>query len=365
MDLELSDEQTWLAEAVETLLSRHWVEPGAVWEAPPVRRATLWSELVEFGALSVGEDGLGAIELSLISRALGKHLASAPFIGSAAVRWAAAPLADELPAAFPALSESDASVALALLEPGGTWGPDELTAQITTSGLNATKVGVEHAESAETLLATATADGGPALVLVPAGVDGVRCHPQPCFDPSVSIAEVIFDGVTTDSGAIGDGARRLTGRLVTIGALLAAAEAVGASGRLLDDAIAYAGERKQFGHTIGSNQALRHLLADMYVRHASSWSTVLYAAAALDEGAADADRTASIAKAYVSRSAREVAHGALQVFGGIAFTAEHSAHRFLRRIVVRERQFGDAAHHERALGRALALSARQLELERA
>jgi alkylation response protein AidB-like acyl-CoA dehydrogenase len=62
----------------------------------------------------------------------------------------------------------------------------------------------------------------------------------------------------------------------------------------------------------------------------------------------------SIAKAYVSRSAREVAHGAMQVFGGIAVTAEHPAHRFLRRIVVRERQFGDASYHERALGRALA-----------
>ena len=44
----------------------------------------------------------------------------------------------------------------------------------------------------------------------------------------------------------------------------------------------------------------------------------------------------------------------MQVFGGIAVTAEHPAHRFLRRIVVREQQFGDAAHHARALGRALA-----------
>ena len=81
---------------------------------------------------------------------------------------------------------------------------------------------------------------------------------------------------------------------------------------------------------------------------------MLYAAAAFDEGADEAAQTASIAKAYVSRGAREVAHGAMQVFGGIAFTAEHPAHRFLRRIVVREQQFGDAAHHERALGRALA-----------
>ena len=86
-------------------------------------------------------------------------------------------------------------------------------------------------------------------------------------------------------------------------------------------------------------------------------STVLYAAAAFDEGAEAADQTASIAKAYVSRGAREVAHGAMQVFGGIAFTAEHPAHRWLRRIIVREQQFGDAAHHERTLGRVLAARA--------
>ena len=70
-----------------------------------------------------------------------------------------------------------------------------------------------------------------------------------------------------------------------------------------------------------------------------------------------ARQTASVAKAYVSRAAREVAHGSMQVFGGIAFTEEHPAHRFLRRIIVREQQFGDAAHHERELGRSLAAGA--------
>ena len=74
---------------------------------------------------------------------------------------------------------------------------------------------------------------------------------------------------------------------------------------------------------------------------------MLYAAARLDESRADALQTASIAKAYTARATREVAHGALQVFGGIAFTAEHPAHRYLRRIVVRGGQFGTAADHER------------------
>ena len=147
-------------------------------------------------------------------------------------------------------------------------------------------------------------------------------------------------------------------------ALLAAAESVGAAERCSPTRAHYAAERRQFGRTIGSYQALRHILADMYVRRASAWSTVLYAAAALDDELPDAQRTAAIAKAYVARAAREVAHGALQVFGGIAFTEEHQAHRFLRRIVVREQQFGDAAHHERELGRRARAASPRMERTR-
>jgi alkylation response protein AidB-like acyl-CoA dehydrogenase len=99
---------------------------------------------------------------------------------------------------------------------------------------------------------------------------------------------------------------------------------------------------------------VRHILADMYVGLESSWSSVLYAAASLDERDADAGRTAAIAKAYTSRATQEVAHAALQVFGGIAFTAEHPAHRHLRRIVVRGQCYGSAREHERAIASGIA-----------
>jgi alkylation response protein AidB-like acyl-CoA dehydrogenase len=344
MDLELSDEQTWLSEAVETLLERKADE--------------LWPSLVEFGALSVGGDeGLGAVELCLIARALGAHLAPVPYLGSAAVRFAAeADLGDD-------------AVALAVLEPGSSWAaaPASVVAQGAVTGR---KVAVEHAGTVARLAVVAAAEDGPALAVVDAS--GVSSVAQPAFDPTApansvisSVAQPAFDPTTPAYAIELDGAPVVAGpfggdavrRMTTIATLLAAAEAVGAAGRMLDDARRYAAERRQFGRTIGSFQALRHLLADMYVRQASSWSSVLYAAAALDEDAAEAPRTVSIAKAYVSRAAREVAHGAIQVFGGIAVTAEHPAHRFLRRIAVRERQFGDAAHHERELGRALASTA--------
>lgn len=322
MNLQLSDEQRWLTDSVDTLLAR---------EPEP------WASLVEFGALSVGgEEGLGAVELCLIARSLGAHLASVPFVASAAVRFADGALAAEL---------GDGAVALAVLEPGSSWTAPAATV-IDGGVVSGRKVAVEHAASVTHLAVVAA---GPALAIVDAAGPGVSLSPQRAFDATAPVHAVELSEAPLRFEPID-----AVPQLATIGALLAAAEAVGAAGRMLDDACAYATERRQFGHPIGSFQALRHLLADLYMRQASSWSSVLYAAAALDERADDGARTASIAKAYVGRAAREVVHGAMQVFGGIAMTSEHPAHRFLRRIIVRERQFGDAAHHERALGRALA-----------
>jgi alkylation response protein AidB-like acyl-CoA dehydrogenase len=337
MDLELTDEQTWLSESLTTLLEREWPAAESAHEAGRDERARLWRALVEFGVLSVGdEDGLGAVELCLVARALGVHLASVPFLGSAAVRYAAGP----------SCGLGDDRVSIALLEPGRGWSVDDVRTAAGLSGLEGRKVAVEHADEVERLAVVASG----ALALTAADAPGVEIEPQQSLDVGVPLHAVTFSGAAIDVEL----AAGLLTRLTAIGALLAAAESVGAASRMLDDARAYAAERRQFGHTIGSYQALRHLLADMYVRQASAWSTVLYAAAALDDDLPEALRTAAVAKAYVARAAREVAHGALQVFGGIAFTQEHQAHRFLRRIVVREQQFGDAAHHEREIGRALA-----------
>ena len=309
MDLELTDEQAMLSESLTTLLQRAWLPPETAHTATPEQRRRLWAALQEFGLL---DEGLGAVELCLAARLFGAHLASTPFLGTAALGFATGFAGEE-------------RVAIALHPVDGR------------------ATGVEHADTVDRLAAVDAA--GVALV-DPASV---TIDPAASIDIGVPMFDVTFDVVETERADVA--------RLTAIGALLAAAESVGAADRMLEDARAYAAERRQFGRTIGSNQALRHILADMYVRRASAWSTVLYAAAALDDDLPEARQTAAIAKAYVARAAREVAHGALQVFGGVAFTQEHQAHRFLRRIVAREQQFGDAAHHERELGRALAASA--------
>jgi alkylation response protein AidB-like acyl-CoA dehydrogenase len=364
MDLELTDEQRWLSESIDTLLTREWTAPETVAQADVARRRRVWQELVDFGALSVGDsDGIGAVEACLIAYSLGRHLAATPLLASAALRLALAPFASELPADLGALLARGDAVALALLEPGGSWSITELRTEIRERAqgyaLAGEKVAVEQLDLAAVLGVVGALDAEPALALVDAAAPGVLVASRASFDASLPMSAVSFVDVPVSASSVlvGVTARGALERLNTAGALLAAAEAVGAAQRILEDACRYAAERRQFGRRIAGFQALRHLLADMHVRCASGWSSVLYAAAAFDDDAEDALEAASVAKAYVSRAAREVAHGSMQVFGGIAFTEEHPAHRFLRRIIVREQQFGDAAHHERALGRALAQSA--------
>ena len=358
MDLELTDEQTWLAQSVEQLLAQ---SPGT----------DTWPALVEFGALAIatGEDGLGAVELALVGRALGQSLASVPFIETAAAHYATRAYASPEHPAVAALHGGEDAVALCLLEPGAGW---ELAATATCAKsrnadgtvIEGHKVAVHHADIARELLVLYADGEDRRLALIERDGTGVDVTPTASVDESVPTASVGLAAVAVPDGRslAPDQSEAALARLLAIGGVLAASEAVGAAATLVDLARDYAGQRRQFGRSIASFQALRHLLADMHVRQTSAWSTVLFAAAALEHGIEGARRTASVAKAYASRATLEVAHGALQVFGGIAFTAEHPAHRFLRRILVRGGQFGDARHHERLIGRQLVAAARREEL---
>src|SRR3954469_21996896 len=213
MDLELSDEQGWLSDAIATLLAREW-SAGA--DTPAGRRA-LWRSLAGFGALTVGgEEGLGAVELCLIARALGEHLAPVPYLASAAVRFAIAPLGVSAPNAFARLAEGEDAVALAMLEPASRGGTADLRTTIEPAAagavLDGRKVAVEHAHAADLLAVVAAApDGpavgapppvllaraapapdGPALALASTAAPGITAAEQPAFDPTAPMHSVRF-----------------------------------------------------------------------------------------------------------------------------------------------------------------------------
>src|SRR5215218_5861217 len=139
MDLELTDEQQLLSESVEQLLTR---SPGPA----------AWPALVDFGALAIarGEHAeVGAVELSLIARALGQRLAAVPLVDTAAALYAARSVDAWL---------SGDAVSVALLEPGGGWELDDLATSVTIGAGAAAVDGhkaATHADAAEALLVLA------------------------------------------------------------------------------------------------------------------------------------------------------------------------------------------------------------------
>jgi alkylation response protein AidB-like acyl-CoA dehydrogenase len=124
---------------------------------------------------------------------------------------------------------------------------------------------------------------------------------------------------------------------------------------MLDLAVAYAGQREQFGRPIGSFQAIKHRCADMLVQLETSRTAAYYAAWALASDAPECARAVSMAKAYCGDAARFVCNETVQIHGGVGFTWEVDLHLYLRRAKTLEYSYGDAsAHRERVLSATLA-----------
>ncbi|MET8754823.1 acyl-CoA dehydrogenase family protein [Streptomyces sp. NPDC004667] len=115
-------------------------------------------------------------------------------------------------------------------------------------------------------------------------------------------------------------------------AVVLAAEAVGAADRALDRTVEHVRRREQFGRPIGSFQAVKHRLADLYVQIQAARSAAYYAAWDQDQGA--------LALAQALEALRATAGEAIQLHGGIGFTWEHDAHLYFKRAAADELLFG-------------------------
>ena len=119
-------------------------------------------------------------------------------------------------------------------------------------------------------------------------------------------------------------------------AAVLAAEAVGAAGRVLERTVEYVGQREQFGRVIGSFQAVKHRLADVYVAVQAARSAAYYAAWATVNG----EQAGGLALAQALEALRRAAGEGIQLHGGIGFTWEHEAHLYFKRAAGDELLFG-------------------------
>ncbi|MFC7530827.1 acyl-CoA dehydrogenase family protein [Actinoplanes sp. GCM10030250] len=137
------------------------------------------------------------------------------------------------------------------------------------------------------------------------------------------------------------GATELWRRAERVGRTVLAAESLGAAAQVLDLGVAYAKERRAFGRAIGSYQAIKHMLVDVYVEVEQLRSLVWWAAWAADHAPGELPLAAAAAKAAAATTLDHAAETVIQVHGGIGFTWEHDAHLYWRRAKVDRFLLGD------------------------
>jgi alkylation response protein AidB-like acyl-CoA dehydrogenase len=155
----------------------------------------------------------------------------------------------------------------------------------------------------------------------------------------------------TDRQVLREDAGDLWARARQVGAVVLAAEGLGAADRAVQLGVAYAKERSAFGRPIGSYQAVKHMLVDAWVGVDQLRSLVWWAAWAADAAPEELPLAASAAKAHAAEVLERAAETCVQVHGGIGFTWEHDAHLYWRRAKVDRLILGDAAEHLDAVAR--------------
>ncbi|MBM7807709.1 alkylation response protein AidB-like acyl-CoA dehydrogenase [Geodermatophilus bullaregiensis] len=155
----------------------------------------------------------------------------------------------------------------------------------------------------------------------------------------------------TSRRVLAEDAAQLWARARQVGAVVMAAEDLGAADRAVLMGVDYAQQREAFGRVIGSYQAVKHMLVDAWVGVDQLRSLVWWAAWAADSAPAELPLAASAAKAYAAEVFERAAETVVQVHGGIGFTWEHDAHLYWRRAKVDRLLLGDAAEHLDAVAR--------------
>jgi len=127
------------------------------------------------------------------------------------------------------------------------------------------------------------------------------------------------------------------------------AELLGTTRWMLDTTLEYVKTREQFDRPIGSFQALQHRLADMTLLFERAWSSVYWAAMAIDADDDEQHRAVHVANSSASEAARHIALEAMQMHGGIGFTWDHNLHLYIRRAFATEDMLGTTAWHRERL----------------
>jgi len=332
-------------------------------ETPQTYDTGLWHALAaDLGCagLLIGEShgGAGASyrEAAVVAEEIGWSVAPVPYLGSAVVATAAAVSAgdDELLAD---LAAGTTTAALAVPFPAAPGAVPAATVRVGAPRdgdpagsyrLSGTVTALADALPADVLLVPA--DGVPyGLYAVPVAGPGVTVTPVVSLDMTRQLCDLTLDGAAGRRIAAGQAAERAVGAALAAGAAMLASEQLGVADRCLQMTVGYLKERRQFARPVGSFQALKHRLADLWVGVTQARAAARYAAACLATGDPDAPVAVALAKAACSDVAVWASQECVQLHGGIGFTWEHPAHLYLKRAKSASIGFGTPDRHRASL----------------
>lgn len=330
MDFTFSEDQLLFQASVREFLAGE-VTPRRIrasWELEGGRDPALWRQLTELGlvGLTVPEEfgGLGMSELDfvLLAQECGYVGLPEPLVHTALV---AVPLLRQLGGGLaadwlPRIAAGEAKVVVGLEQ----------------------NLLVEDAHVADLLLLQ---KGDTWYALQPSQVE-LR-HNQ-SVDPSRRLFAVQINAGIKGPEPVSSGARAaaLTAAALDRGALGCAAQALGLAQRMLDMAVAYSGERQQFGQPIGSFQAVKHLLANVAVRLEYARAPVHRAAYSVAHAEPVTASAVSHAKLVACEAANLAARNSIQVHGAMGYTWEVDLHIFMKKAWALANTWGDTAFHK-------------------
>ena len=307
---------------------------------PKDTAAEVWQALADFGLAGIlipeahGGLGLGLLEAALAAEALGASVAPVAFLGAVLAPLALLRGGSEAQQAawLPKLASGEVLAAVAIAEPiSGARDGAGLTAN--DGKLTGTALFVPGGMAAGLIVA---ADETGALHLVRGDAPGLSRSLMPGIDETRRLAELTFAETPAEPLNADHGLSALR----DAGWVILAADTLGAAQVMLDKAVAYAKERRQFGRAVGSFQAVKHLCAEMTAELEPTRALVWYAAYAFDHAPDDASLMAAHAKAHTSEIGRFIARTSTEVHGGIGITDLLGLHFWFKRIGLNRQLLG-------------------------
>ena len=318
----------------------------------------LWKEIGGLGWLAAtipeshGGLDLGPLAVCVLAEEIGRSLAPVPF--SSSVMLAAEALLhfgnpEQQRTYLPRLASGLAIGTLAFVEALGATDPRAFQTRFADGRLDGTKSLVADGLVADiAIVAACTPDGAPGLYIAEfAGATVTRTRRR-TIDPSRGHADVHFENHPAEPLAGADGTAAFTA-LLDRAAVMMAFEQIGIATAALDMATAYAKERYAFGRPVGSFQAIKHKLVDVYVALELARSNAYFAAWALSHDARELPVAAAAARVSACEAAWLATKENIQTNGGMGFTWDLDCHLYYRRAKLLGLSLGSATEWKRKL----------------